>query len=486
MSKKSSKKKVRLFSRIVYILAFIVLCVFLFFIKRMGVLPNKYFLLIAGVLGFLEAIFALIVISKKMKKWILILFSVFAILFMIGEIYGSVKLYQTYKFLDEDMKTKETKDVYYVVVNSNSKYDSIESISGKFVYYFNDMDDFEKVNTMFHQKSDAILTEVESYSDLTDDLLTNKDKIVLLSESSYDLLLEEENGETIENSLRKLDSFEVIREIEIEENDDDISKKPFIIYLSGIDTRSGKMPSRSLSDVNMTIVVNPQTRKILLINTPRDFYVQIHGTSGLKDKLTHAGMRGGVKLSMATMQDLLGIKYDYYVRVNFNSVLRLVDAIGGVTIDSKDNFTYTLRHDRSCTIKPGKNSLNGSCAIAFARERYAYSSGDRHRGENQQQLIQAIVNKLSSSKTLISKYDKLLKALDGSFETSLSTKNITSLVQFQINDMRGWNFITSNLNGSGAMKETYSYPKRKLSVMIPNQKTIDKAKEKIKEVKGGN
>ena len=483
MSKKGlNKKRVRTFSRTVCLLAFIAMIVFLFFLHRIGVLPTKYFSIIAGVLCFLEALYILVVINKRMKNWILIFFSICAIFGMIGEIYASVKLYQTYKFLDEDMKVKETKDVYYIVVNSNSKYTDLKSIDGKFVYYYNDMDDFEKVNNAVHNKIDVILNEVESYSDLTDDILTNNDKIILISESGYNALVEQDEEENIEESLVKLVDFEVVKEIDIEENNEDISKKPFIVYLSGIDTRSDSMPSRSLSDVNMILVVNPQTRKILMVNTPRDYYVQIHGTSGLKDKLTHAGMRGGVKLSKATMEDLLDIKIDYYVRVNFKAVTKLVDAIGGVTIDSKDNFTYTLRHDRSCTIRPGKNNLNSSCALAFARERYAYSSGDRHRGENQQQLIEAIVDKLSSSKNLITNYDKLLKALNGSFETNLSTKNITSLVQFQINDMRGWNFVTSNLNGTGAMKETYSYPKRKLSVMIPTQSTIDKAKTKIKEV----
>ena len=484
MSKNISKKRVRLFSRIVCGLAFVVLLVFLYFVHRMGVLPTKYFLIIAGVLLFLEALFAVIVINKRMKTWILILFSILAIIFMIGEIYGSIKLYQAYKFLDEDVKVTETKDTYYIVVNSKSKYKDLKSISGKFVYYFNDMDDFEKVNAAVHEKQDVILTEVESYSELTEDLLTNDEKIILISEGSYDALINIEDTDEYKDSLKILEKFEIIKEIDNVENNDDISKKPFTIFLSGIDTRSNSMPSRSLSDVNMFIVVNPQTRKILMVSIPRDYYVQIHGKKGLKDKLTHAGVIGGVKLSKKTVEDILGVTADYYVRVNFNSVIKLVDAVGGITLDSEVNYTFSCWTDRECVFKPGKNKVDGRCALAFARERHAYAGGDRHRGENQQQVIKKVVDKLSSSKSLIANYDKLLKALDGTFETSLSTKNITSLVQFQINDMRGWNFATSNLNGSGGMAYTYSYPKRKLSVMYPNQKTIDKAKAKIKEVMG--
>ena len=232
----------------------------------------------------------------------------------------------------------------------------------------------------------------------------------------------------------------------------------------------------------MYLVVNPQTRKILMVNVPRDYYVQIHGTSGLKDKLTHAGMRGGVKLSKATMEDLLGYKADYYARVNFNAVIKLVDAIGGITINSDVNYTFSCWTDRGCVFKPGNNKVKGRCALAFARERHAYTSGDRHRGENQQQVIQLVVNKLTSSKSLIMNYEKILNALSGSFESNLSTDNITSLVQFQINDMRGWKFETSNLNGSTGMEPCYSFPRGKLSVMYQNQKTIDAAKKKIKEV----
>ena len=487
MSKKAlSKKRVRLFSRTICLLAFISMVVFLFFLHRMGVLPAKYFSIIAGVLCFLEALFILVVINRKMKSWILLFFSICAIFGMIGEIYASGKLYQTYKFLDQDMKVKETKDVYYIVVNSNSNYTDLKSIDGKIVYYYKDMDDFNKVNNVVKNKINVVLTEVESYSDLTDDLLTNNDKIILISEASFDALVEQDQETHIEDSLVKLTNFEITKEIENTENNEDITKKPFTIYLSGIDTRSGKMPSRSLSDVNMFIVVNPGTRKILMVNIPRDYYVQIHGTKGLRDKLTHAGVLGGVKLSKQTIEDILDTKADYYARVNFNSVIKLVDAIGGITIDNDVNYSFTCWTDRECVFKPGKNKVGGKCALAFARERHAYTSGDRHRGENQQQVIRKVVDKLSSSKSLISNYDKLLKALDGSFETSLSTKNITSLVQFQINDMRGWNFITSNVNGTGAMKETYSYPKRKLSVMIPTQSTIDKAKTKIKEVMSEN
>ena len=407
---------------------------------------------------------------------------IIAIIAIIIEGYAGWKLYQTYDFLHNDMQVQETKDIYYIVVNSESEFDSLKSIDGKIINYYNDSEDYETLKNNVKAKVSVVMNEVEDYSELMDSVVSDKTKIILIDESSYDAYIENSDDEKLKDKFKVLDKFEITKKLDISDSKKDITSEPFIIYLSGIDTRSGKMPTKSLSDVNMYLVVNPQTRKILMVNVPRDYYVQIHGTSGLKDKLTHAGMRGGVKLSKATMEDLLGYKADYYARVNFNAVIKLVDAIGGITINSDVNYTFSCWTDRGCVFKPGNNKVKGRCALAFARERHAYTSGDRHRGENQQQVIQLVVNKLTSSKSLIMNYEKILNALSGSFESNLSTNNITSLVQFQINDMRGWKFETSNLNGSTGMEPCYSFPRGKLSVMYQNQKTIDAAKKKIKEV----
>ena len=488
MSKSQSNKSgIRSFSKFLSIIALIVLVVFLYLIHKVNVLPAKYFSLIAGVLIFLEAIYLLTCVNKRIKVGVLSFMNIIAIIAIAIEGYGSYKIYQTYDFLHHGMQAQQTKDIYYIVVNSKSNYNDLKSIEGKTVYYYNDSDDYETLKNNVKNKVSVVLDEIENYSDLISSVFEDKERIILIDESSFDAYFENQETESStevisKNNFKILDKFELVKQLEVNNSKEDITTKPFIIYLSGIDTRTDSMPTKNLSDVNMFIVVNPQTRKILLVNVPRDYYVQLHGTTGLKDKLTHAGMRGGVKLSKATMEDLLGYEADYYVRVNFKAVTKLVDAIDGITIDSKDNYTYTLRHGKGCKIRPGKNNLNANCALAFVRERYAYKTGDRHRGENQQQVIKAIVDKLSSSKTLIMKYDKILKALEGSFESSLSTDNITSIVQFQINDMRGWDFETSNLNGSGGMEPCYSFPNSRLSVMYPDQKTIDAAKAKIKEV----
>jgi LCP family protein required for cell wall assembly len=305
---------------------------------------------------------------------------------------------------------------------------------------------------------------------------------VLIHSSYYDTYVEND-PEFEKDVIIIAKDIEVKKKVEKKVEDlPNVLKEPFVVYLSGIDTRGGGMPERGLSDVNMIMVINPKTHKVLMVNIPRDYYVQLYGTTGLKDKLTHAGMNGGVSLSIATIESILDIKVDYYLRVNFNAVVNLVDAIGGLTINSDVNYAFTCWTDHDCIIYPGDNQVGGKCALAFARERHAYETGDRHRGENQQQVIRLIMDKVGSSKELLNNYSSILNALDGTFETNFSSDNVKDLVRHQIDKMPRWEVITSNLDGSGAMKPTYSYPNQDLSVMIPDQTTIDTAKAKIKEV----
>lgn len=494
VSKKQRKKKIRTFTRILSVIALVILILFIIFLKKLDVLPNRYFYLIVCILSILELIFLFFAFNKKTKSWLLVLLSILFVLIVGVEGYGVYKLNETYHFIDVGIKVEETIDYYYILVNKDSKYETLSDIENKVLYYYSEEEDIDKIKQSVNNKVHVIMDKIDNYSELIGMIDKDKEKIVLISEASYETISDNEQEQTNGNSTsaeiekvekyKIIDKIEIVKKIEAEKTRDDITSKPFIVYLSGIDTRSGKMPSKSLSDVNMFIVVNPTTRKILMVSVPRDYYVQLHGKEGLKDKLTHAGMNGGVKLSQATMEDILGVEADFYVRVNFNAVIKLVDAVfpNGMTINNDQKYGFTCWTDRSCYFKPGNNTVKGKCALAFARERHAYSTGDIHRGENQQQVIQLLVNKLSSTKDLLINYDRIMKALEGTFDTNLSTDNITSFIQFQLDDMRGWEFETANLSGSGAMAKTYTFPKQDLYVMIPNQKTIDDAKEKINAV----
>lgn len=498
MGKTKTKRKIRAFTRILSLIGVITLVVLVFILKRINILPNKYFYLITGVLVFLEIIYLLFAFKKNTKSWLLLVLDTLFVFIICAEGFGAYKLNETYHFIDIGIKVEETVDYYYLVANKDSAYDKVADIENKVVYFSSDEEDIDLLKQSVAKKVHVIMESVDNYSDLIEMIDKDKEKIVLISESTYESVNDnaiekegtsknaEESEEEREEIYKIIDKVEIVKKIEAEETRDDITTKPFIIYLSGIDTRSGKMPSRSLSDVNMFLVINPTTRKILMVGVPRDYYVQLHGKTGLKDKLTHAGMNGGVKLSKATMEDLLGVEADFYVRVNFKAVIKMVDAVfpDGMVINNDQKYSFRCWTDHSCLFKPGDNKVTGKCALAFARERYAYAEGDRHRGENQQQVIQLIVNKLSSTRSLLTNYDKIMKALEGTFDTSLSTNNITSFIQFQLDDMRGWEFETQNLDGYNSMSKTYTFPKQDLYVMIPNQKTIEEAKKKIQEYLG--
>ncbi len=264
----------------------------------------------------------------------------------------------------------------------------------------------------------------------------------------------------------------------------DVTNQPFLIYLSGLDTRgSSEIQDKGLSDVNMVVAVNPNTKKILLVNIPRDYYVGLEGNSSKLDKLTHAG-NYGINCSMSTLEALFGIKFNYYVKVNFKSVVDIVDALGGITVQS--DFNFKSRHSFSgnyYSFKKGENNLMGDAALAFARERKSFSNGDRQRGIHQQKVISAVFDKVISPSMLNpSKINSVLKAITSNMKTNVSSSEISSLVQMQLGDMASWDIQTFSVDGTGASRTTYSAGSQKLSVMIPKMETVEEAKLKIQAI----
>ena len=249
------------------------------------------------------------------------------------------------------------------------------------------------------------------------------------------------------------------------------------MYISGIDTY-GSTSKRSRSDVNILAVVNANTKKILLVSTPRDYYVPLSISNGVKDKLTHAGIYG-IQCSQDTLGMLYGINVDYYFRLNFSGFQKIIDALGGITVNSD----YTFDVDSFHYVK-GDNYLNGEQALAFARERHAFATGDRQRGEDQMKVIKAVFNKATSS-AVLANYTDLLASLEGTFETSMSYDTLAKLVRQQLDQGTGWDIETYSVNGSGQSSYTYSISNMKVYVMLPDQSTVDTAKEKIQAVLDG-
>ena len=263
-----------------------------------------------------------------------------------------------------------------------------------------------------------------------------------------------------------------------------ITKEPFVIYLSGVDNR-GELTEKARSDVNILAVVNPQTKQVALINTPRDYYVDLAGTNS-KDKLTHAGLYG-VETSMATLGNLYGITVDHYIRINFSGFMNIVDALGGVDVYSDYAFTSvgSPGYYDPTTFVEGWNHLNGQAALAFARERHAFASGDIQRGINQMKVIDAMLNKIKSPALLMG-FSKIMDAAADCFVTNFSQDQISALVRMQLSDLADWDIQSYTVTGSSATStQCYSAKGQKLYVMKPDDAAVAKAKEMIAAVLGG-
>jgi LCP family protein required for cell wall assembly len=255
----------------------------------------------------------------------------------------------------------------------------------------------------------------------------------------------------------------------------------FVVYLSGSDTRSIKLAT-SRSDVNILAFVNPKTKQVLLLNTPRDYYVSTaKSSSGAKDKLTHCGLYG-VDCSMDTLGALYDTSVDYYMQVNFEGFKTLVDAIGGIEVDSDIAFT-TTHYD--VQINKGTNYLDGEGALGFVRERYAFSDGDNARGRNTMKVVKAIINKVTSGTTLLTNYSDIMKSMEGMFVTNMSSDEISSLVKMQLSDMSSWDIRSYAVTGTDSSSTTYSTPNTYCYVMVPNESSVAKAKELIDKMESG-
>ena len=264
-----------------------------------------------------------------------------------------------------------------------------------------------------------------------------------------------------------------------------ITKEPFVVYLSGVDTR-GDLTEKARSDVNIIAAVNPVTKQVVLINTPRDYYVDLAGTNS-KDKLTHAGLYG-VQTSMDTLGNLYGVDVQHYIRINFAGFINIVDALGGVDVYSDQAFTSvgSPGYYDPTTFVEGWNHLDGKAALAFARERHAFKTGDVQRGINQMKVIDAMLNKIKSPALLMG-FSKIMDSAADCFVTSLSQNQISALVRMQLSDFAEWNIESYTVTGSsGSSTKCYSAKGQKLYVMKPDESSVNKAKELIASVLGGD
>ena len=259
----------------------------------------------------------------------------------------------------------------------------------------------------------------------------------------------------------------------------DVTNTPFNIYIAGGDAY-GSIGMVTNTDVNMVATIDPVNNKILLTSIPRDYYVELPG-KGASDKLTHAGYYG-IETSVKAVEELLDIEVNYYAKVNFSTVEKVIDAIGGVDVYNEKYFC-AYGCDDIC-YEQGNIHLEGHRALMYARERHAFADGDVQRVKNQQKVLTAVIKKMTSSTTLITNYSKILDSISENFNTNLDNKSMVKLVKKQLSNMKGWTIETQNLTGHDYYTyDTYTYPNLELYVMKQNDESVKSAREKIKEFK---
>ena len=310
----------------------------------------------------------------------------------------------------------------------------------------------------------------EDYVQMSDDLYDQKTAGIYMNEAQSALF--DEIHEDFHEKTRILYTYEITEKVEDFSKDVSVTQNAFNIFISGIDT-TGPVSTVSRSDVNMIVTVNPQSKKILMTSIPRDYYVTL-ANKGKKDKLTHAGL-AGVENSVKTLENFLNIDINYYARVNFTSLIQMVDALGGIEVYSDQDIPKLGIHE-------GINQMDGKKALSFSRERYSYKSGDNHRVQNQQKVLEAMLNKMMSP-AIITNYSSILDHIDGCFETNMTSDEITSLIKMQLSDMSSWDIQQIQLQGHGAMLTGGAYmPGNRLYYMIPDEDSVSQCVAQIKEV----
>ena len=338
--------------------------------------------------------------------------------------------------------------------------------------------------------SDVKHTPYETVPELVQALYDGEVDAIILNQGYIALLEEMEEFADFSQQTRIFYEFTTLREVAPIAPNPAITREPFVIYCSGIDARQTDINIKSLSDVNILAVVNPETHQVLLLNTPRDYYVPMVSEpyAGMRDKLTHAGSVG-IEESMKVLCQLYGVDPGYYIRVNFVGLVDIVDALGGIEVVSEESFwTVPLsvddRNEIPYYFEEGVNELSGIEALAFCRERKHLEDGDEQRGRNQMAVIKGIVNK-AISPAILSSYADVLKAVEGCFLTNMPYEDMSALVKMQLKDMSGWDITTFSVSGDPDYQQCASMPGWDLWVMWPDTDDINTAKGLIQQVING-
>ena len=457
--------------KLFYLILAIFIIINIFFIYYLDIIPINYIYLLIGILTILFFI-SYFFINRKNKLLSILGILVFIIIFT-SNILGSFIIVRTNSFFNSITNKIEEINNYNIIVLNDSKYKDLENIKDKEIGIINNDNNYNDIIEQVNNLVDCNIKNYDNIIYLINDLINKKIDGIIISDSYISII--NDNIDNFKDDIKIIKTISIKSKEELVLEEKDVSLNSFNVYISGIDTY-GDINRVSRSDVNMIASININNNKILLTNIPRDMYVPLVGMNDNMDKLTHAGIYG-INTSIGTLENFLDIKIDYYVRINFNTLVSIVDYLGGIDVYSDYNFKAGRRY-----YNVGMNyNLSGKEALEFARNRYAFRDGDRQRGRNQQKVIEAIVEKVTKSRD-INTYLNLVSALEKSFETNMDKETITKFIKMQIENNYSWNIEMNDVNGFDSMNYTYSYPWQMLYVMLVDENSLNLAKEKINSV----
>lgn len=449
-------------------------------------LPNKYLLIAIGALFVLVIILMLLVWNcrNKGRFWVGFILSL-----LVGGMlfYGINAAKNVTGFFNRVTSTKTEVAQMAVYVRMDDPAQELMEMTD-YAYGILATADQESTDEAVSKLEENLETDIEtveydtSFTGLVDGLLNEDVDAIIMNAAYLDTLRNQPGYEDIDSRIRLVDTYHVERVIKTREKSNKAEVKKtndiYTVYISGSDSRSG-LGEQSRSDVNIIATVNPGTKQIVLISTPRDYYVPLSNSGGSYDKLTHAGLYG-VNVSMETLELLYDIDIDYYFRVDFGGFKEIVDSLDGVTVYSDLSFTSYEGY----YFEQGDNYVYGDEALAFVRERKAFAEGDIQRGRNQMAMIKAIAKKAMSPEILWN-YTSLLNALEGSFDTSVPYDLIAKLVSDQLDSGSEWNIVSYTAYGYGNTRSCWSLGGAAASVLDPDYDTVETAKELMRQVRDG-
>lgn len=456
---------------------------------KINVLPTKLLFLITIIFVLLDAIFALLLCYYTRAIVSKIICVVIALVLIFGSCMGGYYISKTGSLLTNITNvTKHAKNTVSVVVKQSSDIKNKSQLNGLSVGTLRTIGTQGSSKVLKELSKDGIVmnqSEYDSLSAMLEAFYNGEVDSIIINESSRSQILDMESYADFDNNTRVVyqTSYKV-------ENTDkanavsDITSKPFNVLISGSDTRGG-FDENGRSDVIMVATINPKTSTILLTSVPRDFYVTTACDAadgcmqGALDKITHTGIHG-TNTTKRTVEQLLGVEINYTFKVGFDTVTDLVDALGGVDVYVEPGYAVTTS---TFSVHEGTNHLDGEHALAYARERYSYTEGDRQRTKNQQQVLMGIVNE-ATKPSVITKYASIMDAMANTFSTTMSNEEISDLIKYQINNNPKWKMEQYMVDGTGDTLMCAELGDA-ASVMVPDQSTVKMAKDKINAVLAG-